>query len=364
MASDLESVMDQCLEAAATPERWPAVLTSLASAMGSRGVNLTRPARNHFGILYPPSMEDAIGQFFAEGWHLRDLRSDRAVARGAGVVTADQHVVTPDELGRSEYYNGFARRAGVPWFACFGMLGPGDAILGMSFQRTEAQGAFTSTELETLAKAAPRLGQAMALGAAMSNSQSEGQLRGLALVDQAAILLSDNGLVLAGNALADAILTSGTGLRRGSRGLVATHPASRQPLERYLAAACGSGAEAARLSAKPLAVACIDGGVLILQATPVIGDANAVFGSGRTLMLITPVGDSRAPTAERLRAAFGLTPTEARVAAAMATGLPVKRVADDLQMTDAAVRFHIKSILPKAQVRTTAQFVAAAGKLA
>lgn len=204
----------------------------------------------------------------------------------------------------------------------------------------------------------------MALGAAMANSQGDGQLQGLALVDRAAVLLSDIGSVLAGNALADSILKAGTGLRRSPKGLMAAHPASRRPLERYLAAACGSGAEAARLSAMPLAVACTDGGVLMLQATPVIGDANAVFGAGRTLLMISRVGDSRAPTAERLKAAFGLTATEARVAAAMATGLPVKRVADDLQMTDSAVRFHIKSILPKAQVRTTAQFVAAASRLA
>ncbi|RYF93457.1 MAG: LuxR family transcriptional regulator [Caulobacteraceae bacterium] len=364
MAADLDSVLDRCLEAAAAPELWPGALAALAAAMGSRGVLLTRPARNHFGILYPSSMEDAIGLFFEEEWHLRDLRSERAVARGEGKITADQHVISPDEVSRSDYYNGFAKRADVPWFSAFGILAAGNAFVGMSFQRRQSEGAFSNSDLATISRAAPRLRQAMNLSANVTNVRDAGRLDGLALVDQAALLLADSGEVLAGNAMAEVLLAIGTGLRRGGRGLVAAHPASRPRLERYLAAACGDGPEAARMAAMPLALACTDGLVLMLQATPVIGEANAVFGAGKTLLMITTVGDSRAPSAERLKEAFGLTATEARVAAVVASGRPVKQVADMLGMSDSAVRFHIKSILPKALVRTTAQFVAAAGKLA
>ena len=364
MRPDLEGVLDQCLEAAAAPERWPETLRLLANAMGCRGALMSRPTRNHVGILYSPGMEDVSELFFGEGWNLRDLRSAKAMVRGVTRITADQHVISPDDLRTSDYYNGFARRVDVPWFAAFGAVAPGNSFVGLSFQRRQAEGAFSSIELATISRAVPRLRQAMTLSSAVMGNQASGRLEGLALVDQAAVLLGDNGELLACNAMAEVLLLAGTGLRRGPRGLVAAHPPSRQRVEQYLAAACGTGPDASLVASMPLAVACTDGLTLVLQASPVVGDAAAVFGAGRCVLMITQVGASRTPSAECLRVAFDLTTTEARVAVALASGKPVKQVADDLGMSHAAVRFHIKSILPKAQVRTTAQFVAAAGRLA
>ncbi len=364
MRPDMEGVLDRCLEAAAAPERWPQALGLLAQAMGCRGALMSRPSRNHVGILYSPGMEDVSELFFGEGWNLRDLRSAKAMVRGIGMITADQHVISPDDLNTSDYYNSFARRADVPWFAAFGAISPGNSFVGLSFQRGQAEGAFSNTELAAIGRAVPRLRQAMTLSSAMVGNQALGRLDGLALVDQAAVLLGDNAEVIACNPMAEALLLAGTGLRRGLRGLVAAHPASRQPVDHYLAAACGAGPDAGLVASLPLAVACTDGLTLMLQVAPVVGDACAVFGPGRCLLMITQVGVNRAPSAERLRVAFDLTATEARVAVALASGRPVKQLADELSMSDAAVRFHIKSILPKAQVRTTAQFVAAAGRLA
>jgi DNA-binding CsgD family transcriptional regulator len=361
MSSEIETVLDQCLEAAANPVLWPVTLARLAKVMGSRGVLVTRPARNHFGILYPSSMEDAIGLFFEESWHMRDLRSERTIERGPDLLTADQHIVSPDEVNRSDYYNGFARRADVPWFTAFGIAAPGEAMVGISFQRRQAEGAFSNSDLEAIVRMAPRLRQALTLSSAMADGHNDGQMQGLGLVDQAALLLADDGALLAANAAAEALI--GTGLRRSGRGIAAVHPASRLKLERYITAACCAGAEAARLTATPLALPCADGGVLMVQAAPVIGSANEVFGAGRTLLLLSQVGQPRMPSIQTLIEAFGLTQTEGRVAAVLAQGLPVKLIAEQMAMSEAAVRFHIKSILPKAQMRSAAQFAAAASRL-
>jgi DNA-binding CsgD family transcriptional regulator len=358
---DFELAISRCLEAACDASLWPSALSVLAAATGSRGVLITQPKRNHAGIIYSPTMDDAIGLFFEEEWHLRDFRSDRTIVRGLDQLTADQHIIQPDDIGTSEYYRGFARRADVSWFAAFGTQAADGAMIGMSIQRRHREGAFDNSELESLRRAAPELRQALLLAHAVRAHHEQGILRGLELVDQAALLMGFNGILVAANSAAEALM--GTGIRRSARSIAAVNPADRIKLEQYIASACSPDPRDNVLSTSPIALNCEDGGVLVVQAAPVVGIGSEVFGNGRCVMLLNYTGRPRAPSPAILAEAFGLTATEAKVGSLLALGLPVKRVAEQLDMSEAAVRYHIKSILPKAQVRGQAQFAAAVGRL-
>ena len=362
MRQDVDAALSRCLEAAAEPELWPEALGLVSSSLGCRGALITRPARNHSGILYSPTMDDAIGLFFEEDWHLRDYRTDHCVARGPERITYDQDIIQADEINRSDYYRGFAQRADVAWFACLGVGLPDGGMVGISFQRRYGEGVFEVEDQERIEAYAPRMRQALVLADATCEARDTGLLSGLELVDQAALLLGDHGRLLAANRAAEAVLGAHTGIRRTARSIVATHAPARQRLERFLAAACGLGPAAERASAPPLALPCVDG-TLVLQAVPVVGAANDLFGAGRCLVLLSHTGRPRRLSRSLLVEAFGLTPTEGRVAGEMALGLPAKVIANTLGMSEGAVRFHVKAVLSKAGVHGKAEFVDIAARL-
>jgi DNA-binding CsgD family transcriptional regulator len=60
---------------------------------------------------------------------------------------------------------------------------------------------------------------------------------------------------------------------------------------------------------------------------------------------------------ELLRALFGLTPTEARIAAEVANGLSLKEVAGELRLGTGTVRWHAKRIMSRTETSRQAQLV-------
>ncbi len=72
------------------------------------------------------------------------------------------------------------------------------------------------------------------------------------------------------------------------------------------------------------------------------------------------VGDDeshRVSRPELLRALFGLTPTEARIAAEVANGLSLAEVTDELRLGMCTVRWHTKRIMSHTETRRQAQLV-------
>lgn len=72
------------------------------------------------------------------------------------------------------------------------------------------------------------------------------------------------------------------------------------------------------------------------------------------------VGDDevhRVDHPELLRALFGLTPTEARIAAAVANGLSLAEVAGELRLGTGTVRWHVKRIMSRTETSRQAELV-------
>jgi len=63
------------------------------------------------------------------------------------------------------------------------------------------------------------------------------------------------------------------------------------------------------------------------------------------------------PSAEILRALYGLTPAESRLAVALARGKELKEACDECSITYTAGRAHLRSIFTKAGVRRQAELV-------
>lgn len=86
-------------------------------------------------------------------------------------------------------------------------------------------------------------------------------------------------------------------------------------------------------------------------------------GEGPLLLLIADLNTSKGPSADVLRKAFGLTPCEACVAAALAKGLSLNEIAKQRSVEIGTVRGQLKSVFIKTGTRRQAELVAMLARL-
>jgi DNA-binding CsgD family transcriptional regulator len=349
----VETVIADLYEAAMLPEFWPTALDGFARMTGSRGALITRADRDHDGLMCSAGINDSVAAFFEGGWQTRDIRTTGAIRQGDSGFVADQHIISADEIKCSEYYTGFARRQDVPWFAAAGILQKGMPMVGLSFQRTAVQGAFSATELERLDRILPRVKHVLSTGYRMARAGDRTLMNGLGAFGDAVIMLGPGGMEIDCNEAAHDLI--GDGLVRFGHGVRATHPQARDALRSLIEKACRADDDCPTTHLKlPRRL----GGPLLVQAAPVVGRARDLFGQARAFLILTEQGEGAVVDPGVLAALFGLTPAQARVATALVAGHSVRQISEDQDISEAAVRFHLKSILPKAGVHRQAEFVA------
>jgi DNA-binding CsgD family transcriptional regulator len=353
---DVEQVLSGLYEAAALQDLWPTALDALARMTGSRGALVTRADRNHDGLLASPSLDAATAQFFEQGWHRHDLRTQAILPRIHEGFLGEQQMFTPEQIESADYYRDFARAADVPWFAAAGIVESGGAMLGISIQRSARDGAFDDAAIARLNALLPHVRGALTLAYRVARRRDEATLAGLEAIDQAAMLLGPGGTIRAVNALADRLM--GT-VFSSDRGLpVPIDPLLRRAFALMVGRACQAPAPGVTALPDPMVLRSLAGRPLLAQAVPLRGQAVDRFGDGRALLLLGSTGRAKAPGASVLAALFGLTPSEAKVAHGLMCGMEIGKMAQAMNVSQGAVRFHVKAVLAKAGVHRQSAFVA------
>ena len=106
-------------EAAIDPRVWPEILEQISKAAGARGAILLQGASRTPDVPPTSEVDEFVDSYFAEGWHSRDIRAERAVPlllAGAKVVT-DHDILAPAEVERAGLYAESLMPHGLRWFA-------------------------------------------------------------------------------------------------------------------------------------------------------------------------------------------------------------------------------------------------------
>lgn len=86
----------------------------------------------------------------------------------------------------------------------------------------------------------------------------------------------------------------------------------------------------------------------VIELLPVVGDAKAILVKPCTILIVSPIGsDRRVPSSELVSKLFGLTPTEARLAVALASGLSLRDCAARQGITIGTARAYLIRIFYK-----------------
>jgi DNA-binding CsgD family transcriptional regulator len=225
----------------------------------------------------------------------------------------------------------------------------------LSIQRTIAQGPFSQSEKAALGQFSNRLSTCAALSRAFSSAMALGVLEAFEVSGRAIVLINRRGEVLKANASAERLL-KGDDVRIVRRKLIAKDSRATAELDRSLHDLFWrrSGSGFSTVVSLPRA------GRKALLAHPVrlSGMAANALADCQAAIILVDIDKRSYPSELSLRAAFQLSPAEARLAARLATGDLLETVAEQLGIAKETARNQLKSIFSKVGIHRQAELVA------
>jgi DNA-binding CsgD family transcriptional regulator len=348
-------------DAVVDPRVWPQILSEISSAVGAVGAALLQSDVRTPDIPRTEGVNEVFDLYFRDGWHNRDLRAERGVPLllGGQRVVIDQDILTPDEMKRCDYYQELLAPHGLGWWAVIGFRA-GPAHWGLSIQRSFQQGAFAEEDRRALAQIADRLTETATLSTALGRVVLSEVTNALGLLNQPALALDRFGFVLDSNAKAEQIFDSEIRIR--NRCLELTDRQARLAFERFIQR-LRTASERAALPIEPIIVRRSSKRPLLLRVLPIDGAARSPFLGARALLVFSDLNSEAGLCRKMLADVFGLSPAEAKLAAALADGLSPEQAARKLGIAKATARSQLKAIFHKTDTHRQSELVAVLSRL-
>jgi DNA-binding CsgD family transcriptional regulator/PAS domain-containing protein len=349
---NLDAVGAAFARAASDPTQWAAAMDAAAAETGSAGAVLLPLAGRLPSLPYSPVLTPLMEDYFQSGWSTRDLRTKGLHLLHSRGVFGDLDVYTPDEINRAAYYQDFLGRHGLRWFSGV-TISCSDEIWCMAIQRSIAQGPFSQREQMHLARLSGSLGSAAALARALGFAQAEAALEALEAAGTAVVLIDRSGDVLRVNAAAERLV--GRGLRIVNRRLVSESRDATAALDRALHRLLW--AQSAALTPPVTLPRPVQRPVLAYPLRLPALEVNPLA-PAKAAVVLRDLEDLPRPPEAHLRATFGFTRGEARLASRLATGASLETIADELGVKIATTRVVLKAVFTKMETHRQAEAVA------
>ncbi len=358
-ADHLLSLIGLAYDAALGEASWTELGEGLKELVGGQTASIwvANPQMGGLEILCAAPMPDQTVQRYVAHYHSKDIWASSYMEAmhqrgpgGANLAMLGQEFIADDVFRSSEIYTDFYREIGL--FHIVGCVTPvGEAgVLALGIHRPEQAGPFSMAERNQLSLTLPHLRRALQLRHRLGDAGPVG-FSSLDLLPLPTVAMDAEQRLLHANAAARHLLGQGQAVKversggPGAAGIVtASHRHERAALAQ-LVRRVGLGlapSGAARLTgAEGQALAAI---ALPLPAR--LAESPALKGRGRVLLMLRDL-ERRPPPAEVLREVFGLSLSEADIAAALVGGVSAEQVAARREVTVATVRSQIRMIMTK-----------------
>ncbi len=349
-------------DAVINPSIWLEIMQQISTAVGATGAALLQSDVRTPDIPRTPGVDEAFRNYFAEGWHTRDIRAERGVPlllSGARVVV-DQDIVTPDEMRQLPYFKDCLAPFGFKWWAVIG-FSAGSVLWGLPILRTEKDGPFEANDKRALSQLAQRLTETASLSKAVGQAVLSSVTNALNLVKQPALAIDRLGSVIAVNAAAEHLFDDE--IRVADRRLYVRDQRARSLLDAFVDRLRVTP-DTAELPASPIVVQRLGRRPLVVRVLPVDGAARSPFLGARALLVITDLSDQPRPQSGILMRTFGLSQAEARLASLMATGISPEQAAEELGIARETARGQLKAVFAKTDTHRQGELIAMLSRLA
>jgi DNA-binding CsgD family transcriptional regulator len=359
----IERALDACYDAVVAPETWATALHSLARSLDAVGCMFRRLDTG--GILelpMSPGLSDYMAEFMRDGWWQTDFRAARAwhlVAAGKSVLV-DHDIVGEHERRRMPFLNEFSRTHDLPWWACVGFAVDGHTWF-LPLLRDTRRGPFDHNDAARLSRLIPHFRRMVSMAEKFAGSGVQSSFVTLEHVGTPAMLLDRQGIVKLLNPSAEALL--GHDLKLVQRRLTATHQASDRNLQGLIAALREPGVSRTASAVGSVRIERSGKRPLLVEAMPIAGLVADVFNSLRAILLFADLEARPVLPDEALRAAFGLTAAEAKLASRLARAESLEDAAAALAIGKETARSQLKAVFAKTDTSRQSELVALLGRL-
>lgn len=283
---------------------------------------------------------------------------DSVLQAPPGRIVALDSYMRLTELEKTGFYADILRPSGVAH--CIGAVlrSDEDAWLSIGFGRSRQAGRFEQSHLDMVAAYLPHLRRAAALADRLDGFAliQNAELEALDMLGTGVVLVDATGCVLLANRAARAL--AGSALRLPARRMPGCADRGAAPAFRAAVLAAVAGQAPSPVRFRDTA----DAPVIMVAAPIGAGVATRLMTTGgltrpaAVLFLLTAAGQT-GPSIPLLQALWGLTPTEARVAAELAFGDEEVEVARRLRIGPSSLKTHRRRIFEKVGVKRRGQLI-------
>ncbi|GLI97040.1 hypothetical protein [Sphingobium sp. BS19] len=354
---DEDRLLDGIYEAGVFQERWPEVLHDIAKHVGARGGNLIRSNASGVTLTSSLAVADLTQEFISAGWNEKNSRVSRLLSLSPhpGFLT-DADVHTAAELSSLPIYTEFLtpRKADAGAATLIQGASHDAVVLAIECFPDHASAAGAVAKLNHLR---PHIARALVMGNNAQKLQNAKVIQSFEAMQLSVALLSRTGKILAATTLFSTFL--GELMRDGRSRLMIIDAEGDRHFETALRKLEHSNTGASLAIRDKNRV-----GQAALHLVPARRDARDIFSDVFSFAILSHPDNASVPGADLISALFDLTPAEARVARAIATGQSLKALSSELRTSEETLRTQLKKVFMKTCTRRQGDLSLLLSKLA
>ena len=359
----IERALDACYEAVASPNAWRSALDDMCVAMDAAAIMFYPKDLNGDTAPVPCSeaYADFLPDFIAGGWYDGHYRSERGwplLQRSDTTVVLEHELATDEERKRLPHYNELYLRKGYPGFAAIGFNVGGDPW-AMCVLRDHKQGFFSLEESERMVPLAGHFRRMVRLAEKFETACVSTSLAALDKQGRPAALLAKDGRICAMNVRCERLLKEAGCLAVKNGRLAAIASDSDRSLQGLIQAVTLAGHSDRRAShAEKVVIRRMSGLPVLAEAVSmsVLGMEHSLHANA--MLIFTDLEQEPVTDEAAYRTVYGLTPSEAKLAAILAGGRALAEAAETLSITNETARQRLKSIFTKTDTHRQGELIA------
>lgn len=365
MASREGEMLDLVYGAAFEPDQWVRVMERLADHIGGEGGAMTQFNMQDGGgaiVLsrLDPTVLPKYFDHFATRNPLSNVEDAYAYMRDwRPRILTDEDWMPKADLVRSEYYNDFLAPQDIHSTVMIRLDAQGMDVSAISLNRSRRKPQYSPEDLAFAHWLHPHLMRAFKLGRKFAQARrfSDDLTSALNRSDHGIFVLDADGHVRFANTTAERLAAEGGPLRLAAGQLTTPQADTARALAALIRGATEPSPALRRGGSLP--IPSPQGRMpLSLTVAPLPAERISVFEShGSALVWITDLEAGLAPPEQKLRALFGLTQAETRVALALFEGATPREAAEQMQVSFHTVRAQLARVFDKTGVNRQAELI-------
>lgn len=346
LSGDEVDLIDRIYEASVIPSLWPEVLRHFAEQAASREGVMVATSRDQLRwLVSSPAAEKFVEQNYKFLGGME--RTRRLLARNERAFVTDRDLFTEDELMRLPVYTEYLFPAGYGRGVATAISLPDETRIIFHAEGDYRDGLYGRREINRLNGLRQHLGRSAMISSRLAFEQARTAVETLAGLGYPSCAIAATGKVLVANS-EFGVAGDQWATRMGDKIVLSDSDANSQLMDAIATMAVHRNVKSIALRPKDSVPASV------LHVVPIRRSAHDLFSQAAAILVLTMASNDVTQETALIQALFDLTATEASVAARVAAGHTVEKIALADSKSVETVRYQLKNVLAKTGCRRQA----------